>query len=121
VKYDRKRFKHAFLTSGWLGWMSLTGDVEGLRHEVWSHFGELQHVFLATAEDDQPRLRPVTLIRLGGKLFVATGTGDANARSNTIVKNTTIVPIWTNKGETSRFGRKRIVDTTTQQNTGNTK
>lgn len=55
----------------------MTGDVEGLRKEVWSHFGELQNVFLATVEGDQPRLRPVTLIRLGNRLFFATGGGDA--------------------------------------------
>jgi uncharacterized pyridoxamine 5'-phosphate oxidase family protein len=55
----------------------MTDDVEGLKKEVWSHFGELQNVFLATAEGDQPRLRPVTLMRLGNRLFFATGSGDA--------------------------------------------
>jgi uncharacterized pyridoxamine 5'-phosphate oxidase family protein len=55
----------------------MTGDVEGLRKEVWSHFDELQNVFLATVEGDQPRLRPVTLIRLSDRLFFATGAGEA--------------------------------------------
>ena len=57
--------------------MSGTVDVEGLKREAWSLFGELQTVFLATADGDQPRLRPVTLIRLGNRLFFATGAGDA--------------------------------------------
>lgn len=57
--------------------MSEKVDVEGLKREVWSLFGELQHVFLATVEGDQPRLRPVTLIRFGDRLFFATGAGDA--------------------------------------------
>jgi uncharacterized pyridoxamine 5'-phosphate oxidase family protein len=58
----------------------MTVDVEGLRREVWSHFGELQNVFLATADGDQPRLRPVTLMRLGDRLFFATGAGDAKVK-----------------------------------------
>jgi len=57
--------------------MAEKGNVESLRKEIWSHFGELQNVFLATVEADQPRLRPVTLIHLGDRLFFATGIGDA--------------------------------------------
>jgi general stress protein 26 len=34
-------------------------------------------VFLATAEDDQPRARPVTLVENGGELYVLTGSADA--------------------------------------------
>lgn len=50
---------------------------EKLRREIWSFFAEQQCVFLSTVEGDQPRLRPVTLMRFGDKLFVATGMGDA--------------------------------------------
>jgi len=57
--------------------MSGAVDVEGLKREVWSLFGELQNIYLATVEGDQPRLRPVTLIRSGDRLFFATGAGDA--------------------------------------------
>ena len=57
--------------------MTEKGNAESLRKEIWSHFGELQNVFLATVEADQPRLRPVSLIRLGDRLFFATGVGDA--------------------------------------------
>jgi general stress protein 26 len=35
------------------------------------------NVFLATAEGDQPRVRPVTLVENNGELFVLTGTADA--------------------------------------------
>ncbi|MHA2313854.1 MAG: pyridoxamine 5'-phosphate oxidase family protein [Candidatus Hermodarchaeia archaeon] len=34
-------------------------------------------IFLATAEDDQPRVRPVTLVENAGELFVLTGSKDA--------------------------------------------
>ncbi|MHA1924725.1 MAG: hypothetical protein ACW974_02310, partial [Candidatus Thorarchaeota archaeon] len=39
--------------------------------EVWKHFGDSQLVFLATSEDDQPRVRPVSLINLNGEFFVS--------------------------------------------------
>ncbi len=35
------------------------------------------NVFLATTEDDQPRVRPVTLVENDGELYVLTGTADA--------------------------------------------
>lgn len=48
-----------------------------LRKEIEGHFAEQQYVFLATAEGNQPRVRPVTLIKLENKLLVATGSKDA--------------------------------------------
>lgn len=45
--------------------------------EIWGNFSEQQQVFLATADRDQPRLRPVTLIYTMSRFFVATGTSDA--------------------------------------------
>jgi uncharacterized pyridoxamine 5'-phosphate oxidase family protein len=51
-----------------------------LKQEIWQKFVELQHVFLATVDGNQPRLRPVTLIRLKDRLFVATGAEDAKVR-----------------------------------------
>ena len=42
--------------------------------EVWSQFKDFQHVFLATMEGDQPRVRPVTLINFDEKFWVTTGT-----------------------------------------------
>jgi len=60
--------------------MSAKGNVESLKREIWSLFTELQTVFLATADEDQPRLRPVTMMRLGDRLFFATGIGDAKVK-----------------------------------------
>lgn len=48
--------------------------------EVWKNFGGEPHIFLATAEAGQPRVRPVTLIHLHDKLFVATGSNDAKTK-----------------------------------------
>ncbi|UCG36969.1 MAG: pyridoxamine 5'-phosphate oxidase family protein [Candidatus Bathyarchaeota archaeon] len=43
-------------------------------------FAEQQYVFLATVEGDQPRVRPVTLINLWNRMFVATGSDDAKTQ-----------------------------------------
>lgn len=48
-----------------------------LKREIWEHFDEQQYVFLATAERNQPKVRPVTLIKLQNRLLVATGSKDA--------------------------------------------
>jgi len=42
--------------------------------EVLERFHFLNRVVLATSEGDQPRLRPVTLIHLGGRFLITTGT-----------------------------------------------
>ena len=47
-----------------------------LIQEVWKSFSGELHIFLASKEGDQPRVRPVTLIRLQNKLFVTTGSND---------------------------------------------
>jgi uncharacterized pyridoxamine 5'-phosphate oxidase family protein len=57
--------------------MTLNDKNEDLIQEVWKNFSEQQHVFFATTEADQPRVRPVTLIRLQDELFVATDSNDA--------------------------------------------
>lgn len=51
-----------------------------LKQEVWQNLGEQQYIFLATTEGNQPRVRPVTLIHLQDKLFVATGSNDAKVK-----------------------------------------
>jgi general stress protein 26 len=48
--------------------------------EVWSQFKDFQHVFLATMEGDQPRVRPVTLINFDGKFWVTTDTWSEKAK-----------------------------------------
>ncbi len=53
--------------------------------EVWRRFKDFQHVFLATVEDDQPRVRPVTLISFEKRLWITT---DTNSRKiNQIQRN----------------------------------
>ncbi len=47
---------------------------------VWAHFQPGQCVYLATAEGDQPRVRPVSLLNLEKKFWIATSPRSAKAR-----------------------------------------
>jgi len=58
---------------------------DDLKEEVWRHFKDFQHIFLATSEGDQPRVRPVTLFYFDGRFWVLTGTN--NAKTKQIRKN----------------------------------
>ena len=51
-----------------------------LIQEVWKSFSGEPHIFLATVEGDQPRVRPVTLVHLQNRLFVTTGSNDAKVK-----------------------------------------
>jgi len=53
---------------------------DGIGQEVWKRFAKTQVVFLGTAEGEQPRVRPVTLINFDQKFWIATGTRSAKAR-----------------------------------------
>ena len=55
-------------------------SIEEIRHEVWSQLKDSQCVYLATAEADQPRVRPVPLLDLDDKFRIATNTPSAKAR-----------------------------------------
>jgi general stress protein 26 len=48
--------------------------------KVLGHFKDFQHVFLATADGKQPKVRPVTLIYLDKKFWITTGTQDAKVK-----------------------------------------
>jgi general stress protein 26 len=63
----------------------MNGKFDDLKEEVWGHFKDYQHIFLATSEEDQPRVRPVTLVCLDEKFWVLTGT--KNAKTKQIRKN----------------------------------
>jgi len=52
----------------------LTNDME---KEAWDKFSGYETVMLATSEGDQPRVRPVTLIRHRDSFWVATGAESA--------------------------------------------
>ena len=85
---------------------------EDLR-EVWRHFTEQQYVHLATADGDQPRVRPVTLIHLWKKLFVATGSNDAKTkqiRANPKVEFSLMLKKGESKGTIRAECLAKIVD-----------
>lgn len=44
------------------------------KEEVWSYLKDSQNIFLATSEENQPRVRPVTLIYFDKKFWITTGT-----------------------------------------------
>jgi general stress protein 26 len=54
--------------------------IDGIREEVWGALSGTQSVYLATAEADQPRVRPVTLLNIDRKLWIATGQRSAKVR-----------------------------------------
>ena len=53
---------------------------ERIQQEVWQHLKASQCGYLATTEDVQPRVRPVTLHNVDEKFWVATGTRSQKAR-----------------------------------------
>jgi general stress protein 26 len=53
----------------------LAGDLS--LKDIWNHFKDFQHVCLATVDDDQPRVRPVTLVHFDGKFWITTDTESA--------------------------------------------
>jgi len=55
-------------------------SLDEIKQEVWDHVGETQCVYLATAEGVQPRVRPVTLLDIDEKFWIATGTDSAKTK-----------------------------------------
>lgn len=58
----------------------MTQSIAEIREEVWKLFHATQCVYLATAETDQPRVRPVTLLDLERKFWIATSPRSGKAR-----------------------------------------
>ena len=54
--------------------------IDELKEEVWTHFKDFQYVFLATAEGNQPKVRPVTLIYFDKRFWITTDTGSAKVK-----------------------------------------
>jgi general stress protein 26 len=50
------------------------------REEVLNQIKDFQHVFLATMDGDQPRVRPVTLISFGDKYWIMTDKGSEKVK-----------------------------------------
>jgi len=63
----------------------MSKKLSDIKKEVWEHFKDQQHIFLATSERDQPRVRPVTLVCLDKRFWILTGTN--NAKTKQILKN----------------------------------
>ena len=55
-------------------------EKEKVKEDAFGHFVEQQCIYLATAEGNQPRVRPVTLIHLRDGFYVATGSDDAKTK-----------------------------------------
>jgi len=53
---------------------------ETMLDQIFAIFKPTQTVYLATMEDDQPYVRPVTLIYYQNRWFIATGSSDAKSR-----------------------------------------
>jgi general stress protein 26 len=60
-------------------------SVDELRKVVWENLKDCQVVFLATVDGDQPRVRPVTLMRKDNSLFTVSML--KNAKVDQIRKN----------------------------------
>lgn len=53
---------------------------EDVRKEIWDFFSDYQGIYLSTAEDNRPSVRPVTLAYMDSRFWVFTGTNDAKVR-----------------------------------------
>jgi len=60
--------------------MLMPEKIDELKEEVWTHFKDFQYVFLATAEGNQPKVRPVTLIYFDKRFWITTDTGSAKIK-----------------------------------------
>lgn len=58
----------------------MKGSSADIKNKVWSYFKNMQNVLLATAEKDQPAVRPVTMLYYDDRFWVGTGTGDAKMK-----------------------------------------
>ena len=58
----------------------MSKTLDEIKSEVWAHFKAGQCVYLATGEGDQPRVRPITLLDLEEKFWIATSPRSAKAR-----------------------------------------
>ncbi|MBU1050433.1 pyridoxamine 5'-phosphate oxidase family protein [Candidatus Bipolaricaulota bacterium] len=63
----------------------MSKTLDEIKTAVWMHFQPGQCVYLATAEGDQPRVRPITLLNLEEKFWIA--TSPRSAKSRQILRN----------------------------------
>jgi general stress protein 26 len=58
----------------------MSHEFKDFKAEIWRRFKDYPHIFLATRENDQPRIRPVTLVNFDQRFWVLTGTHSAKVR-----------------------------------------
>jgi len=51
--------------------------VENITQEILTYFKQMQTVFFATCDEERPYVRPMLLLYVDGKFWVATGSDDA--------------------------------------------
>ena len=56
------------------GGIIMNDKMSKVKDEVWNYFKDSQSIFLATSEENQPRVRPVTLIYFDKRFWITTGT-----------------------------------------------
>ena len=86
---------------------------EELKKEVFGRFDGLPEIELATVENDQPKVRPVMLMHLDRRLYVATETGSnkvAQIRENPKMEFCLRLPEGENVGYVRAAGIAEIVE-----------
>ena len=58
------------------GGIVMNDKMSKVKDEVWNYFKDSQYIFLSTSEENQPRVRPVTLIYFDKKFWITTGTNN---------------------------------------------
>jgi len=58
----------------------MSDKFKDFKTEIWRRFEDYPHIFLATQENDQPRVRPLTLVNFDQKLWILTGTDRAKVK-----------------------------------------
>ena len=58
----------------------MSHEFKDFKAEIWRRFKDYPSIFLATQENDQPRIRPVTLVNFDQRFWILTGTRSAKVR-----------------------------------------
>jgi general stress protein 26 len=58
----------------------MSEKLKDFKAEIWKRFKDYSHVFLASQENHQPRVRPVTLVNFDQRVWVLTDTRSAKVK-----------------------------------------
>lgn len=81
--------------------------------EVWEQIKDVQTVYMATSDGDQPRVRPLMLLHADRNLYVTTGTESAKVaqiKSNPKAEVTWMLGTMENPGSMRILGDAKIVE-----------